>query len=99
VRREFFDRELASLAIRSGAKLFLHTRAELFLKEDGRVVGVQTSSPSLPIIKAGVTICADGMQSATMRGFAKDNVGSFDEVETYPGIQMELAGVDNVKPG
>jgi flavin-dependent dehydrogenase len=99
VRREFFNRELANLTVRSGAKLFLHTRAESFLKEDGRVVGVQTSSPPLPIIKARVTICADGMQSATRRGFAKDNVGSSDEVETYPVIQMELAGVDNVTPG
>jgi flavin-dependent dehydrogenase len=99
VRREFFDRELANLAVRSGAKLFLHTRAESFFKEDGRVVGVQTSSPSLPVIKARVTICADGMQSATRRGFARENVGSSDEVETYPGIQMELAGVDNVTPG
>lgn len=99
VRREFFDRELASLAIRSGAKLFLHTRAKLFIKKDGRVVGVQTSSPSVPVIKACVTICADGMQSATSRGFARQNVGTYDEMETYPGVQMELAGVDDVVPG
>jgi flavin-dependent dehydrogenase len=99
VRREFFDRELANLAVRSGAKLFLHTRAESFLREDGCVVGVQTSSSSLPVIKARVTICADGLRSATSRGFARENVGSSDEIETYPGIQMELAGVDSVTPG
>jgi hypothetical protein len=99
LRREFFDRELANLAVRSGAKLFLHTRAESFLREDGCVVGVQTSSSSLPVIKARVTICADGLRSATSSGFARENVGSSDEIETYPGIQMELAGVDSVTPG
>jgi flavin-dependent dehydrogenase len=99
VRREFFDRELARRAIRSGAKLFLHTRAESFQKEDDHVVGVRTSSPSLPVIKARVTICADGMQSATSRGFARENVGTYDETATYPGVQMELAGVVNVTPG
>jgi len=99
VRREFFDRELANLAVRSGAKLFLHMKAESFLKEGSRIVGVQTSSSSLPVIKARVIICADGMQSATSRGFARESLGSSDEVETYPGTQMELAGVDSVIPG
>lgn len=99
VQREFFDRGLASLAIRSGAKLFLHTRAKSFIKEDGCVVGVQTSSPSVPFIRACVIICADGMQSATSRGFARENVGTYNEMGTYPGVQMELAGVDDVIPG
>jgi flavin-dependent dehydrogenase len=99
VRRELFDRELARRAINFGAKLYLHARAKSFLKEAGCVVGVQTSAPSLPIIHARVTICADGMQSATNRGFAKENVGLPNEVDTYAGIQMELAGVDNVTPG
>jgi flavin-dependent dehydrogenase len=99
VRRELFDRELASLAVRSGAKLFLHTRGVSFIKEEGRVVGVLTSSSSTPIIKARITVCADGMQSASRRGFAKANVGSADEADTYPGVQMELAGVDDVIPG
>jgi flavin-dependent dehydrogenase len=99
VRRELFDRELARRAICSGAKLFLHTRGKSFLKENGRVVGVQTSAPSLPVIQARVTICADGMQSATSRGFAKENVGLPKEEETYAGIQIELARVNAVTPG
>jgi flavin-dependent dehydrogenase len=99
VRRELFDRELANLAVRSGAKLFLHTRGVSFIKEEGRVVGVLTSSSSMPMIKARITVCADGMQSASRRGFAKASVGSADEVGTYPGVQMELARVDDVIPG
>lgn len=99
VRRELFDRELARRAVCSGAHLLLHTRGESFLKEDGRIVGVQTSSTSVPVIKARVTICADGMQSATARGFAKRTVGAADEEGTYGGVQMELAGVKSVTPG
>jgi flavin-dependent dehydrogenase len=99
VRRELLDRELARRAVCSGAKLFLHTRATSFIREDGCVAGVQTSSSSAPFIRARVTICADGLQSATSRGFARKNVGSSDETGTYPGIQMELAGVSSVTPG
>lgn len=99
VRRELFDRELARRAILSGAKLFLHTRATSFIREDNRVVGVKTSSSSLPSVNAKIIICADGMQSATIRGFARGRIGTPQEMETYPGVQMELARVENVTPG
>jgi flavin-dependent dehydrogenase len=99
VRRELFDRELARCAILSGARLFLHTRATSLVEEDGRIVGVHVSSPSLSDIKAKAIICADGMQSATRRGFAKKSIGSSDNEGTYPGVQMELAGVEGVTPG
>jgi flavin-dependent dehydrogenase len=98
-RRELFDRELARQAIQSGVKLLLHARATSFVQEDGHVVAVRTSSPTIPSIRARVTICSDGMQSATSRGFAKKSVGSSDTEGTYPGVQMELAGVEGVTPG
>lgn len=99
VRRELFDREVAKRAITSGARLFLFTKAVSFIKEDSRVTGVRTSSPLLPVITAKVIICADGMQSATSKGFARRSVGELDEEGTYPGVQMELAGVGDVTPG
>lgn len=99
VRRELFDRELARRAVVSGAKLFLQIRATSFIKEDDYVIGVRTSSPSLGSIKARIIICADGMQSATRRGFAREYIGATQETQTYPGVQMELAGVKDVTPG
>ncbi len=99
VQRELLDREFARRAIVSGAKLFLHTRATSLIKEDGQVVGASTSSSSLPSIYAKIIICADGMQSATRRGFARQSIGTPEETETYPGVQMELAGVEDVSPG
>lgn len=99
VRREFFDRELARLAILSGAKLFLNTKANLLIREDNQVVGTKTSSARLPEVRARVIICADGMKSATVNGFAKREIASESEAETYPGVQMELVNVRDVVPG
>ena len=99
VRREFFDRELARLAILSGAKLFLNVRAESLIRKDNQVVGAITSSHRLPEVRASVTICADGMRSATAKGFARSEIASENEAEVYPGVQMELINVHDVKPG
>ncbi|MCX5799654.1 MAG: hypothetical protein NTU90_08870, partial [Proteobacteria bacterium] len=98
MRREFFDRELARLAILSGAKLFLNVRAESLIREDNQVVGAITSSHRLPEVRASVTICADGMRSATAKGFARSEIASENEAEVYPGVQMELINVHDVKP-
>ena len=45
VRRELFDRELARLALRAGAKLFLNVKVKELIKEEGQIVGVSTTSP------------------------------------------------------
>ncbi len=99
VRRELFDRELARLALLAGAKLFLNVKVRELLKEEGRVVGVSTTSRRLPEVRAKVTICADGMKSATSGGLAKREIASEEEAETYTGLQMELVGVGEVSPG
>ncbi len=99
VRRELFDRELAKLAVMAGAKLFLNVKAKELIKEDGRVVGVQTASDRLPEVRAKVTICADGMKSATNSGFAHREIASESESETYPGVKIELVNVREVTPG
>ena len=98
-RRELFDRELGKLALMAGVKLFVNTKVKELIKEDGRVVGVKTTSNRLPEIRAKVTICADGMRSATAAGFANKEIATEAEAETYPGIQMELVNVEGVKPG
>ncbi|KUO78772.1 MAG: hypothetical protein APF81_26320 [Desulfosporosinus sp. BRH_c37] len=97
-RRELIDRELAKVAIMAGAKLFLNVKAEALIKEDGIVVGVKTASKSLPEVRAKVTICADGMKSAAS-GFARKEIATEAESETYTGIQLELVNVKEVTPG
>lgn len=99
VRRELFDRELARLALRAGAKLFLNVKVKELIKEEGQIVGVSTTSRRLPEVRARVSICADGLKSATSGGFARREIASDEETETYTGLQMELAGVEGANPG
>ncbi len=97
VRRELFDRELARLALMSGARLFLNVKVSELLREDGRVAGVKTSSQRVPEVRAKVTICAGGAKS-TVR-FAQGEIASESEAEIYPGVQMELVNVREISPG
>lgn len=99
VRREFFDRELGRVAVEAGAHLFLNTRAQALIRQDGQVVGALTSSSRLPEVRARVTICADGMKSAAAGGFAAKELANGAEGETYSGVQMELVNVLDIKPG
>ena len=99
VRREVFDRELGKLAVETGAKLLLNVRARSFLRDGERVAGALTSSRRYPEIRSRITICADGMKSAGPSGFATREQPEEAEMETYPGVQMELANVLDVTPG
>jgi flavin-dependent dehydrogenase len=99
IRRDLFERELARLAVASGAKLLLNVKVEDLLREDGLVVGVKTTSSRLPEVRATVTICADGKNSATTRGFARREIAPAAEAETCAGVIMELVQVKGVKPG
>ncbi len=99
VRRELFDRELAKIALMAGVKLFLNVNVKELIKEDGYVVGVRTTSNSLPEVRAKVTICADGIKSATAFGFASKELLSGSKEETYSGVKMELVNVREVTPG
>ena len=49
--------------------------------------------------RQAVTICADGMKSATSGGLAKREIASEEEAETYTRLQMELVRVGEVSPG
>jgi flavin-dependent dehydrogenase len=99
VRREFFDRELARLAVQAGARLRLGVKATSVAREEGRVTGVRTSRAGDGVVRAALTIVADGMRSATSTGFASQSLVAGPDVETYPGVQVELANVEGVRPG
>ncbi|MDT3700549.1 MAG: NAD(P)/FAD-dependent oxidoreductase [Thermincola sp.] len=99
IRRELFDRELGRIALMSGVKLLLNIKVKELIREDGCVVGVKTSSVSLPEFRAKVTICADGVKSGTIAGFAHKEIPNVPEEEHYAGVQLELVNVKEVKPG
>jgi len=98
VDRHTFDKEIARLAIESGAELMLNARVVDLIKEDGRVVGV--ASNRIPEIRAKVVICADGLYSIN-NGFARTELirEEKEEFSYYNGVQLELANVTDSNPG
>jgi digeranylgeranylglycerophospholipid reductase len=96
VRRELLEKELAALAIRSGAALFLKARVNKLLKKDGIVEGVETNSTDIPRASARVFICADGIRSPG-NGFAVEE-GLCAKGKLQGGTSYILSNAD-VTPG
>jgi len=97
VNRQHFDREIALLALQAGAQISIQTRAEELIREEGRVIGVRTSSKRMPEIMAEVVICADGIRSLR-DGFARRELAVKEE-KYGAGVSFELHGVKEVTPG
>ena len=96
VRRDLLEKEMAGLAVKAGAKLYLRTKVVKLVKGQGGVEAVETNSAQLPTVKGKVIICADGIRSAG-NGFAVKE-GLCEGVVVRPGISYLLANAD-VTPG
>lgn len=95
VARDEFDRELARLAVRAGAKILLHTRVKGLLKEGSRIIGVTTESNHHPEIVGKVVISAEGIQAG------KGIPGQEEMVlpdKTREGVLLELTNVKRLDP-
>jgi flavin-dependent dehydrogenase len=92
VRRDLLEKEIAAFAVKAGAKLYLKTKVIRLVKKEGRVEGVETNSDVIPIAKAQIFICADGIRSAG-NGFAVQE-GLCERGEIRAGISYLLANAD-----
>jgi flavin-dependent dehydrogenase len=92
VRRDLLEKEIAAFAVKAGAKLYLKTKVIRLVKKEGRVEGVETNSDVIPIAKAQIFICADGIRSAG-NGFAVQE-GLCEKGEIRAGISYLLANAD-----
>lgn len=92
VRRDLFEKEIAALAVKAGATLYLKAKVVNLLKRDGKVEGVETSSALIPKATGKIIICADGIRSAG-NGFA---VGEklCEGKEINPGVSYVLSNAD-----
>lgn len=97
VLRDEFDREVARQAARAGAEIRLNTRVTGFLREEGKVRGVVTTSRGLPKVYAKVVIAADGLRSI-LSGVAHQEALARPGEEPIPGILLELEGVKDLEP-
>ncbi len=63
VDRGLFDHELAAQAAKTGADIFLNTKATGLITSGDQVIGVTTNRKSVPEIHGKIVIAADGIQS------------------------------------
>lgn len=92
VRRDLLSKEIAALAVKAGANLYLKTRVTKLISKEGKVKGVETNSAVIPGAKGEIFICADGIRSAA-NGFAVKE-GLCERGEVMSGINYLLANAD-----
>lgn len=92
VRRDLLEKEIAAMAVKAGANLFLQTKVEGLLKREGIVEGVETASSRIPSAKAKIIICADGIRSAGTGFAGREQLCEGKEVRS--GISLLLANAD-----
>jgi digeranylgeranylglycerophospholipid reductase len=92
VRRDLLEKEIAASAVKAGAEFYLRTRVTKLVRKEGRVEGVETNSDVIPIAKAQIVICADGIRSGS-NGFAvQERLCERGEIRV--GISFLLANAD-----
>jgi digeranylgeranylglycerophospholipid reductase len=92
LRRDLLEKEIAALAAKAGASLYLQTRVVNLMRREERVEGIETNSSIIPRARAKIIICADGIRSAG-HGFAAKE-GLRESGELKPGISYLLANAD-----
>jgi flavin-dependent dehydrogenase len=93
VRRDLLEKEIAALAVKAGAILYLKTRAVNLTRREGKVEEVETNSSGIPRARGEIIICADGIRSAG-HGFAvKEGLCESTKL-LRPGISYLLANAD-----
>lgn len=98
VVREEFDRELARRAADAGAQIMLNTRVTGLLKEEGKVIGVTTSSKAVPYLYGQIVIAAQGNHGRLSGIPARESL-SFPDESSIAGILVEFEGIPDLEPG
>jgi len=95
IERKVFEKHLAKDAIRAGAKYWLKTTALRVLKEKDDVHGVAVEHMGAEkIIKAKITVAADGVDSKIAKSSGLDTV---NPLKSYMScFQYEMAGLSNI---
>jgi digeranylgeranylglycerophospholipid reductase len=98
VDRQRFDREIALMALESGAQIVINTKAVRLVRDGSRVIGVETTHSDLRRIKASVVICADGIRSLK-NGFAQSELLKGNDEPYRAVLLLELNRVKDIQPG
>lgn len=98
VLRDEFDRELARQAADSGAHIVLNTHVTSLLKEEEKILGVATSSKSIPTVNGKIVIVAQGSRARRTGIPRQESLSHPDETFT-PGILVEFEGIHDLETG
>ena len=96
VRRDLLEKEVAALAVKAGARLYLKTRVTNLVRGGRNAGTVETNSSVMPRAEAKIVICADGIRSAA-HGFAATE-GLCESMKPQGGVSYVLAGAA-ISPG
>ncbi len=93
LERKIFDRDLAAQAARSGANVWVKSRAVDLIRENGSIAGaVIRRSDGDYEVRAKVVIAADGVESQVGRWAGIDTACKPDDVDTC--AQYFMTGID-----
>ena len=96
VERKMFDKHLAALAAKAGAKVIAKVEAKNFRRENGLVKATLESEGEKQEIEAKIVIAADGVESLVAREFGVNTTNKL--VDICSGAQFEMAGVKLANP-
>ena len=93
VERHLFDKELAAMAARAGAKIWMKTSATDVIMEGGKVVGVKAVRFGEPVeIRAKCVVAADGYESQLARWAGVETKLSSKDITTC--LQYRMTNID-----
>jgi len=93
VERKLFDKHLASLAAKAGARFITKTEASNFKRVDDGVTVDLDYNGKIHEIKAKLVIAADGVESKVAREMSIDTTNKLTDI--CAGVQFEMANVKN----
>ncbi len=91
VERKLFDKHLAILAAKAGAKVLAKTEAKNFRRRGGKVEVELEYEGRRSIVTAKIVIAADGVESTVARELGVNTTNKL--VDICAGAQFEMAGV------
>ena len=91
VERKLFDKHIAVIAAKAGAKIMAKTEAKNFRRKDGKVVVDVESEGKIAEVKAKIVIAADGVESLVAREMGVNTSNKL--IDLCSGAQYEMANV------
>ncbi len=90
LERKMFDKWLAELAIKEGAKVLTYTRAVDFIKEGGKIQGIKAKRSDNDVeFRAPLIISAEGMEALMARKAGFKAVHNLYDVDTCYQYEVE----------